>query len=198
MKVLIDNGHGENTPGKCSPDLRLREYAYTREIAKMVVDGLRLNGIDADLLVTEQTDISLNERCRRVNAVCNRLGAANVLLISIHCNAAGNNSNWMQARGWECYTSPGHTKSDTLAECIYQAATRYLPGMKLRRDLTDGDSDKEANFAILRGTRCPSVLTENLFQDNKEDVEFMLSAAGKAAITGLHVRGIIDYLNKQA
>ena len=32
MKVLIDNGHGSNTPGKCSPDGRLKEYAYTREI----------------------------------------------------------------------------------------------------------------------------------------------------------------------
>ena len=33
MKVLIDNGHGAETPGKRSPDGRLREYAYTREIA---------------------------------------------------------------------------------------------------------------------------------------------------------------------
>ena len=38
MKVLIDNGHGSDTPGKRSPngrlrDGRLREYAYTREIA---------------------------------------------------------------------------------------------------------------------------------------------------------------------
>ena len=29
MKVLIDNGHGENTPGKRSPDGRLREGAYS-------------------------------------------------------------------------------------------------------------------------------------------------------------------------
>ena len=39
MKVLIDNGHGENTPGKRSPDGRLREWAYSREIADMVVDA---------------------------------------------------------------------------------------------------------------------------------------------------------------
>lgn len=30
MKILIDNGHGSNTPGKCSPDGRLREYSYVR------------------------------------------------------------------------------------------------------------------------------------------------------------------------
>ena len=37
MKVLIDNGHGENTPGKRSPDGRLREWAYTRKIADRVM-----------------------------------------------------------------------------------------------------------------------------------------------------------------
>ena len=31
MKILIDNGHGENTPGKRSPDGKLREYLYARE-----------------------------------------------------------------------------------------------------------------------------------------------------------------------
>ena len=34
MIVIIDNGHGEDTAGKRSPDGRLREYAYAREIAK--------------------------------------------------------------------------------------------------------------------------------------------------------------------
>lgn len=57
MKVLIDNGHGENTPGKRSPDGRLREWAYTREIADMVVAGLRKLGIDAELIVKEDTDV---------------------------------------------------------------------------------------------------------------------------------------------
>ena len=28
MKILIDNGHGIDTPGKRSPDGVLREYAY--------------------------------------------------------------------------------------------------------------------------------------------------------------------------
>ncbi len=38
MKILIDNGHGNNTSGKCSPDNRLREYAWAREIAVRLVD----------------------------------------------------------------------------------------------------------------------------------------------------------------
>ena len=55
MKVLLDNGHGENTPGKRSPKWsdgsQLFEWEYAREIAKGVHNQLRAKGIDAELLV---------------------------------------------------------------------------------------------------------------------------------------------------
>lgn len=193
MKVLIDNGHGENTPGKCSPDKRLMEWAYTREIADMVVNGLRRQGIDAERIVKENTDVPLSERCRRVNEIYHDNGKQ-AILVSIHCNAAGNGSDWMSARGWEAWTSVGKTKADKLATCLYEDAEHCLPGMKMRKDMADGDLDKESQFYILRHTNCPAVLTENLFQDNREDVEFLLSERGKRAIVSLHVWGIMKYL----
>lgn len=191
MKVLIDNGHGANTPGKRSPDGRLREYAYAREIAGRVVFELRKKGIDAEQIVKEEVDVPLSERCRRVN----EYKASEAILISIHCNAAGGGSTWMQARGWEAWTSMGQTKADKLATCLYEAAEKYLPGMKIRKDITDVDPDKESGFYILKHTKCPAVLTENLFQDNRTDVDFLLSEAGKRAIVDLHVNGIINYLS---
>ncbi|WP_044534134.1 N-acetylmuramoyl-L-alanine amidase [Bacteroides intestinalis] len=190
MKVLIDNGHGSNTPGKRSPDGRLREYAYTREIASRLEMELRKNGIDAERIVKEEIDVPLAERCRRAN----EYKASEAILVSIHCNAAGNESDWMSARGWEAWTSVGKTKADKLATCLYEDAEHCLPGMKIRKDMTDGDPDKESGFYILKHTRCPAVLTENLFQDNREDVEFLLSEEGKRAIVSLHVWGIMKYL----
>lgn len=190
MKVLIDNGHGSNTPGKRSPDGRLREYAYTREIASRLEMELRKNGIDAERIVKEEIDVPLAERCRRAN----EYKASEAILVSIHCNAAGNGSDWMSARGWEAWTSVGKTKADKLATCLYEDAEHCLPGMKIRKDMTDGDPDKESGFYILKHTKCPAVLTENLFQDNREDVEFLLSEEGKRAIVSLHVWGIMKYL----
>lgn len=190
MKVLIDNGHGSNTPGKRSPDGQLREYGYTREIAERLVMELRKNGIDAERIVKEEIDVPLAERCRRAN----EYKASEAVLVSIHCNAAGNGSDWMSARGWEAWTSVGKTKADKLATCLYENAEHCLPGMKIRKDMTDGDQDKENGFYILKHTKCPAVLTENLFQDNKEDVEFLLSEEGKLAIVNLHVWGIMKYL----
>ena len=89
MKILIDNGHGHNTPGKRSPDGKFREYAYNREIAKRIVADLIDRGYNAELLVPEEEDISLNERVRRTNEHCQILGKSNVILVSVHVNAAG-------------------------------------------------------------------------------------------------------------
>ncbi|WP_314813725.1 N-acetylmuramoyl-L-alanine amidase [Porphyromonas endodontalis] len=196
MKILIDNGHGSNTPGKRSPNGSILEYKYTREIAQRVVDELKARGYDAERIVTEDYDVSLGERCRRVNAKCKAHGSHNVLLVSIHNNAAGA-GGWMNARGWSAYTTKGRTLSDALADCLYKAAESYLIGQKIRKDTQDGDPDWEENFYILRNTLCAAVLTENFFMDNREDVAYLLSEAGKMAIVKVHVEGIIAYIKSQ-
>lgn len=205
-EFLIDNGYGFDTRVKCSPDGRLREWKVTREIASIIVLKLQSEGISARLLVPEERDVPLAERCRRANTIHASAGDKKVLLVSIHINAAGSDGKWHKATGWEAWTSPGPTKADILAEHLYKAAEEMLinefengnlkiidgmtPQKMIRRDLSDGDNDKEARFMILTNTRCPAVLTENLFQDNRRDVDYLLSKAGQEAIADLHVRGI--------
>lgn len=209
MKILIDNGHGLNTPGKRSPDGTLIEAAYTRDIARRIVADLIDRGYDAELLVPENEDISLSERVKRVNAICisspscpTRSGISptptghltpNVILISIHINAAGNGTQWTNATGWSVYTYKGQTASDHLADCLCQAAIKNFPGRRIRTDYSDGDPDWEENFYILRHSLCPAVLTENFFMDGL-DFEFLQSKACKQAIVDTHVEGIIEYL----
>lgn len=191
MIVLIDNGHGVETPGKRSPDGLLREYRYCREVASDVVGKLRAKGVGARLLVPEVNDVSLSLRVRRANSYCDRYGEGNVLLLSIHNNAAGNGSRWMTASGWEAWTSPGGTASDRLAACLYDAAERCLPpGTPMR-----GKPGKEAPFTILTRTACTAVLTENLFQDNPADVAYLLSPQGRSAIARLHTEAILAFLS---
>lgn len=196
MKILLDNGHGFDTPGKRSPDGHSREYAYNRYLAFLIHERLNAIGLNVQILVPEREDISLKERCRRVNKICQQLGKNQVILISIHVNAAGNGQNWLDARGWSCFTTRGRTKADELATCLYEAAKNHLPGMKIRTDYTDGDPDIEKDFYIIRHTSCPAVLTENLFMDNREDVAFLESEEGAKAIVNLHVDGILQYLSK--
>ena len=194
MKILIDNGHGIQTKGKRSPDSKLLEYSYTREIAKQIVADLKDRGYDAELLTPEPEDISLEHRVSRINAQCRTLGKSNVILISIHVNAAGNGTKWLNATGWSAYTSKGQTQSDILAECLCESAIKNFLGRRIRTDFSDGDSDWEEQFYILRKSMCATVLTENFFMDSHDDLEYLQSRAGKQAIVDTHVEGIIEYI----
>ena len=192
MVILTDAGHGENTAGKRSPDGRLLEWKYSREIAAEVVKRLKTMDYNAQQLVTEENDISLSVRCKRVNDICKHFGASNVLVVSIHCNAAGADCKWHDARGWQaCVSLNASAKSKQLASYLFDAA--QVEGLKMRSP-KPGQKWWAQNLAICRDTNCPAVLTENLFQDNKEDVEYLLSDKGREAIINLHVQGIINYI----
>ena len=192
VKVLIDNGHGENTPGKCSPDKRLREYAYAREIARRVEKCLKCKGYDAQRIVEEETDISLSVRCKRVNDLCKQVGAKNVLLVSIHNNAAGADGKWHEARGFSAHVGlNASSKSKMLAQYLWNEAIQQ--GLKGNRSVPAAPYIAQ-NLAICRDTACPAVLTENLFQDNKEDVELLLSEEGKERVAATHVNAIVEFI----
>ena len=196
MKVLIDPGHGIDTPGKRSPDGLFLEYLWNRQVADLLLEKLVAMGIDASLVVTETNDVTLRNRVNRVNTICNKVGASNVLLVSIHANAAGNGSSWMNAKGWSCYTSKGKTKSDQVAECLYEAFEEEFPDRKIRKDLSDGDKDWEENFYVLEKSRCPAVLLENFFYDNREECAWMLQEETKRRIASAAAKGIAKYVGK--
>ena len=194
MKILIDNGHGIQTKGKRSPDSTLLEYAYTRELARRIVSILQSRGYDSELLVPEDDDIPLSERVRRTNAHCQALGKSNVILISLHLNAAGDGTKWMNATGWSCYTCKGQTESDRLADCLYKAAEQILKNQVIRTDyVRDGDPDWEENFYILRHSLCPAVLVEQFFMDNKKDLAYLISDEGKRNLIDVIVSGLESF-----
>lgn len=191
MKVLIDNGHGVETPGKRSPDGRLREYAYTREIADRVVSNLQQTGIDVTRIVPEETDVPLVERVARANRAYAEAGKQ-AILVSIHCNAMGSGTEWMSARGWSVFVGGNASlKSKQLARTLAQAALSKK--VKVRQPSPQA-LYWTADLYICRKTNCPAVLVENFFQDNKEDVEFLLSEKGKQCVTDIIIEGIVKYL----
>lgn len=190
--IILDNGHGENTFGKCSPDKKLLEFQYTREIVAGIVEELTKLELQSIILVPERKDISLNERVKRANKIYTDSGKR-AILISVHCNAAGSDGKWHNARGFSVYISQNASNnSKRLAKDLYEAAEKL--DLKGNRSVPK-EKYWVQSLAMCRDTNCPACLTENLFQDNEEDVKFLLSEKGRKAIIDLHVNGIINYLN---
>lgn len=175
--ILLDNGHGEETPGKRSPvwpdGAQLFEWEFNRDIVRRIVLKCFHAGIRAVTLVPEKTDISLAERCKRANEWYDR-AHGDCLVLSIHANAAGANAVG-KATGFEVYTSPGVTKADAMATKLVAQLQQDFPKIKMRVDMADGDPDKEANFYILKHTKAPAILAENLFMDTESDCRLLMS-----------------------
>src|SRR5690606_28846364 len=97
MKIVIDAGHGPETPGKRSPDGSLREYQFNSAVARYVIDELK-EYENVKLLSThrDDRDVPLKERTDTANA----WGAE--LFVSIHANAAGD-GGWNSAQGIETF-----------------------------------------------------------------------------------------------
>ena len=169
--ILLDNGHGKETPGKRSPvwadGSQLFEWEFTRDIVARVILKCYKLGIRAVKLVPETNDVPLAERCARANkwyAQCN----GNCVFVSIHANAGG-------GTGFEVFTSPGQTKADAIASKLIAQLQKDFPTIKMRKDMSDGDADKEAAFYVLKHTKAPAILAENLFMDRETDCRLLMS-----------------------
>lgn len=92
VKIFIDNGQGKFIPGKRSPDGQFPEASCNREVARRVVLALHDIGYDTELLVPEDDDNFLKERCRRVNIWRLHHDKQNIIFFPIRVKAHGNGS----------------------------------------------------------------------------------------------------------
>ena len=198
ITVLLDNGHASSTPGKRSPKEegvdQFFEYEFNRDIVHRIAEKLDKIGIKYEVLVPEvDEDISLSTRAARANKFCKEYGKENCVFISVHANAAGNGTEWKNARGWCCYTSKGETASDTYAEIFMKCANDVLVPLKQKiRKYSAKKYSWEENFTVLVKTNCAAILTENMFYDNKDDLKFLQSDEGREAIAQIHIDAILE------
>ncbi len=201
IHILLDNGHAASTPGKRSPKLengkQFFEYEFNRDIVRRIAKKLDTLGVPYDILTPENdVDVPLRTRSQRANALCKKYGVENCFFLSVHANAAGKGDRWMTAKGFCCYTSKGETAADKYAEIFMREAERVLSPMgKTIRKWSQKKYSWEENFTVLILTKCPAVLTENLFYDNREEVEFLMSEQGREAIAQYHVDSILKIEN---
>ena len=190
--LILDNGHGSNTPGKCSPDRTLREYAWTRLMTDLIARKARALGIRTEIIVPETTDVSLSTRSARANAIARKHGLKKCLFISVHINAAGADGKWHNASGFSAWVARNTSQHSKNFASIIDAEMRAR-GLAGNRSRTP-QGYWTANFAVIRRTDCPAVLTENLFQDNKEEVKYLLSPQGQDTIADAHVAAVEKYI----
>ena len=145
--AVLDAGHGGIQSG-CAFDGVL-EKDITLAVTLLAAEKLRAEGVTVILTREDDTDVSLEERCRIAN------DASADLFVSVHCNSYEDSS----VCGFEGYYHNG-TKGQRLAEYILAAANAL--GVKTRHV-------KDENYQVIRDTTMPAALMEIGFLSNPSE-----------------------------
>lgn len=179
MKIILDAGHGYETPGKRSPD-GIREYEINRAIAIYARDLLAAyQNVSVFFTHSDKQDIPLKirtEQANTMNADC---------FISIHANAYGDGTTWNSANGVETFIHPvANAETVGLAELI-QKNLYISTGLRNR-------GVKRANFHVLRETKMTAILIECGFMTNVEEMKLLKTDAFRRACAEAIVKGITE------
>ena len=97
ITIILGTAHQKSIPGKGSPDGKLKEYKYSREVCKAISQILKDSGYQVFIDV-EEDDLKLSQskelsyRCKIVNDLVKQY--KNCIYVSIHVNAAGADGKW--------------------------------------------------------------------------------------------------------
>ncbi|OQP13139.1 N-acetylmuramoyl-L-alanine amidase [Geobacillus thermoleovorans] len=171
VKIMLDAGHGGKDSGAVGNGLKEKDLtlAIVKHIGRLLAE---YEGVEVHYTRTDDRFLELSERA----AIANKTKAD--FFLSVHINAGG-------GTGFESYVHP-NANSATIA---YQNVI-HAEIMKAIGNVTDRGK-KRANYAVLRETHMPALLTENLFIDNKNDAAKLDSEQSLLQVAYGHVQGIV-------
>ncbi len=178
-KIIVDAGHGPNTPGKRSPDGSLREFMFNAAVAEKIKYLLHRENICVIFSHTYSHDVPLHERVTLANHL--KVDA----FISIHANAFGR--DWNEAQGIETFTCVNTGKiTKSLANGVQQELIK-LTG---RRDR----GVKQRNFTVLQDTSMPAILVECGFMTNENELKLLKSSHYQKQCAQAITNGVLRWL----
>ena len=202
---ILNRGHALTTrgfnpvAGKCDPTGKFREGdGNARVIQAIKKEMTRRKMKRIDLLEKCKTNVSLKDRIRWINDFCEHTDFYPIL-IEAHSNAAG--PGWNQARGFATWCDVRGVQSNRLASCVHSAiAESGIWGKEHDRGIRHpvffdrfGKRNRRAYISMIEKTKCPGVLVEPGFHDNKEDLKIIISKDYPATIAAAICDGVENY-----
>jgi N-acetylmuramoyl-L-alanine amidase len=178
LSVMLDPGHGAETPGKRSPDNSLLEYEFNRDMAGRIRYHLERHGVEVLTTTADDGDLPLADRCLAANT------SDADIFVSLHANAFG--QGWTSTRGWEIYVYRKGSYSEQLALSIQRAT---IPDS----GLTDRGLKAE-RFYVIRNTNMPAVLIEHGFYTNRDELQLLLAPDFREKLAVMDAKGILNFL----
>lgn len=182
--IVIDPGHGSiqpggwSDPGAVGPS-NLYERDVVLDIAKRLAKKLEAQGAKVILTRTGDTNLTLAGRAE----IANKNNAD--IFVSIHCNAHTNRSVGGTSTYYYGEVGGQREVRKKLAQAVQQELVKAI-GLRNIGIL-------EANFAVLRHTKVPSILVETAFISNPQEEKLLATAEFREKIAEGICNGILKY-----
>ncbi|MEH6839305.1 N-acetylmuramoyl-L-alanine amidase [Priestia megaterium] len=178
-KIYLDAGHGGADAGAVGAN-GLYEKNLVLKIQQYLISYLNSTYSDFTIKTTRTTDtfLSLSQRASQANS----WGAD--AFMSIHVNAGG-------GTGYEDYVY----RSASNASKAFQSIVHGQVQPTLLSYNHPNRGRKSANYAVLRLTNMPAVLTEIAFIDNSTDAALLQNETFLKSMGESYAKGIAVYLN---
>ena len=177
MTIAVDAGHGGNNEGAYGATAA-REMDITLAAAKHLEQRLIARGARVVMTRSDTTGPSMTDRFESVMA-----GGAKIL-VSIHCNSVGGNSDPERVKGTSTYYR--YVGFKPLADIMYEKM--------LSLGLAQFGVIGSFNFSLNAPTQLPNVLVETAFLSNPEDEMLLIDDAFRTKIAEKIIEGLESFI----
>jgi len=181
MTIAVDAGHGGDNEGALGATGAL-EKDITLSIARHLQDSLVHRG--ARVVMTRQADYAVGPFDRMDKA----LSSGARVLVSVHCNSAGENADPVAIQGTSTYYR--YLGFRPLATIMYD--------QMLTLGLSQFGMTGSFNFSLNAPTQLPNVLVETAFLSNPEDEMLLIDDKFRARVAGVLANGLAEFVRKYA
>ena len=180
LTIAVDAGHGtdQGAVGATGAEERNANISMARHLQQLLTE----RGARVVLTRTENQGPTMPERLDTI------LGSGAQILVSIHCNSGGDNSDPLGVRGTSAYYR--YIGFKPLADVVY---TRML-----ETGLAQFGVIGSFNFSLNGPTQLPNVLVETAFLSHPEDEMLLLDDAFRATVAAKITAGLEDYVRMAA
>lgn len=183
-RVFINAGHGGADPG-CSGN-GLVEKDVTLFLSNAFRDELYGLTSNIESMVYQSQEVWAVAK-RKIVYEANLFNPD--LFISIHVNSGG-------GTGFESFIHSTDKEAISMRALFHAEVRSWLmsQGVKMHDGGSPGGEMKVEDFYVLGGTRCPAILTENLFIDNTVDAALLKNETFLRGLAKAHARGCLAAL----
>ena len=176
------------------PETSITACGLLSDLTAQIKDQLQQSAKDTPSATVNIITAPIEKLMRKLATQARTQPASANLNIVLQFGASAQDDRWHAASGWTVTSQPNNTHSNQLANLLITQALKTL-GLQAITNQTAAISQREQSPArLLDIASSPTVLTTNLYIDNRQNADLLRQSSGISKLASVHAAAIRQYL----